>query len=149
MISLQHSHCLQDLHPCVALQALQFYRQVQELPDYNDKELWNKIAECYEALGDQEGMITMYEAIMQDNSFPAATQHDAAVALTHLHLDAGDTLAAEQVCRRTASLHPHCTERGFMMAALRTCQLQRVVLLSQYCLSQENYGNMSAWRYPV
>lgn len=42
-------------------------------------------------------MVAMYEAIMQGSTFPAALQHDAAVALTHLHLDAGDTLAAEQV----------------------------------------------------
>lgn len=96
-IAYKHLHC------CLAMQALQFYRRVQELPDYNDKELWNKIAECYEALGDQEGMVAVYEAIMQDNSFPAATQHDAAVALTHLHLDAGDTLAAEQVWHGTPS----------------------------------------------
>lgn len=79
------------------MQALQFYKRVQELPEYNDKELWTKIAECHEALGSQEDMVVMYEAIMQDISFPAAIQHDAAVALTHLHLDAGDTMAAEQV----------------------------------------------------
>ena len=81
------------------MQALQFYKRVQELPEYNDKELWSKVAECYEALGTQEDMVGMYEAIMHDNSFPAAMQHDAAVALTHLHLDAGNTVAAEQVCR--------------------------------------------------
>ena len=80
------------------MQALQFYKRVQELPEYNDKELWSKIAECHEALGTQEDMVAMYEAIMQDDTFPAAIQHDAAVALTHLHLDSGDTVAAEQVC---------------------------------------------------
>lgn len=80
------------------MQALQFYKRVQELPEYNDKELWTKIAECHEAIGSQEEMVEMYEAIMQDNSFPAAIQHDAAVALTHLHLDASNTVAAEQVC---------------------------------------------------
>ena len=80
-----------------ALLALQFYKRVQELPEYNDKELWSKIADCHEALGTEEEMVTMYEAIMQGSTFPAALQHDAAVALTLLHLDAGDTLAAEQV----------------------------------------------------
>ncbi|KAL3150393.1 hypothetical protein ABBQ32_000232 [Trebouxia sp. C0010 RCD-2024] len=80
-----------------AEEALQFYKRVQELPEYNDKELWSKIAECHEALGSEEEMVAMYEAIMQGSTFPAALQHDAAVALTHLHLDAGDTLAAEQV----------------------------------------------------
>ena len=98
-------HCLASLTASqgrslqLAVQALQFYKRVQELPEYNDKELWTKIAECHEALGSQEDMVAMYEAIMQDNSFPAAIQHDAAVALTHLHLDAGNTVAAEQVRR--------------------------------------------------
>ena len=80
------------------MQALQFFQRVQELPDYNDKELWSKIAECHEAIGSQDDLVNMYEGIMQDSSLPSAIQHDAAVALTHLHLDAGDTLAAEQVC---------------------------------------------------
>lgn len=122
------------------LQALQFYRRVQELPEYNDKELWSKIAECHDSLGNQGDIVAMYEEIMQDNTFPAAVQHDAAVALTHLHLDAGDTLAAEQV-HTTGALKRCC--RAFRLAAAacksRDClhDLHSIALLSSRQACQE------------
>ena len=79
------------------LQALVFYKRAQQLPDYNNTELWGKMADCHQLLGDSEEMVSMYEAVMQDSNCPAWKQSDAALALTRLHLDAGDTLAAQQV----------------------------------------------------
>ena len=39
---------------------------MQELPDHNDASLWGKVAECNRVLGDEEEMISVYEAIIQD-----------------------------------------------------------------------------------
>ncbi len=39
----------------------------------------------------------MYEAVMQDEFCPGWKQSEAALALAQLHLDAGATLAAQQV----------------------------------------------------
>ena len=80
-----------------AAQALLFYKRIQELPDYNSTELWGKIGECQHILGNDEEMISMYEAVMQDRECPAWKQSEAALALAQLHLDAGATLAAQQV----------------------------------------------------
>jgi len=79
------------------LQALIFYKHVQELPDYNNTELWGKIAECQQALGNSQELVSMYEAVMQDEFCPGWKQSEAALALAQLHLDAGATLAAQQV----------------------------------------------------
>jgi len=79
------------------MQALIFYKHVQELPDYNNAELWGKIAECQQALGNSQELVFMYEAVMQDQLCPAWKQSEAALALAQLHLDAGATLAAQQV----------------------------------------------------
>ncbi|DBB12946.1 TPA: hypothetical protein ACH3X3_005694 [Trebouxia sp. C0006] len=80
-----------------AEEALIFYKHVQELPDYNNTELWGKIAECQQALGNSQELVSMYEAVMQDQLCPAWKQSEAALALAQLHLDAGATLAAQQV----------------------------------------------------
>ena len=79
------------------MQALIFYKHVQELPDYNNTELWGKIARCQQALGKSQELVSMYEAVMQDELCPAWKQSEAALALAQLHLDAGATLAAQQV----------------------------------------------------
>lgn len=83
--------------PPVPVQALVFYKRVQELPDYNNTELWSKIAECQKALGNPQGLVSMYEGVMQDEHCPAWKQNEAALALAQLHLDTGATLAAQQV----------------------------------------------------
>ncbi|KAA6423612.1 MAG: hypothetical protein FRX49_06672 [Trebouxia sp. A1-2] len=80
-----------------AEEALIFYKHVQELPDYNNTELWGKIARCQQALGKSQELVSMYEAVMQDELCPAWKQSEAALALAQLHLDAGATLAAQQV----------------------------------------------------
>ncbi|DBA78961.1 TPA: hypothetical protein ACH3X1_008835 [Trebouxia sp. C0004] len=80
-----------------AEEALVFYKHVQELPDYNNTQLWGKIAECQQALGNSQELVSMYEAVMQDELCPAWKQSEAALALAQLHLDAGATLAAQQV----------------------------------------------------
>ena len=100
--SMQHSFCscvylvLQEVM-FIIMQALIFYKHVQELPDYNNTELWGKIAECQQALGNSQELVSMYEAVMQDQLCPAWKQNEAALALAQLHLDAGATLAAQQV----------------------------------------------------
>lgn len=51
----------------VCMQALGFYKRVQEWPDFNDASLWGKVANCQKALGDEEEMVSIYEAVMQDD----------------------------------------------------------------------------------
>lgn len=89
-----HHVCTVCIHD---MQALLFYKRVQELPDYNNAELWGKLGECQHMLGNSEDMVSMYEAVMQDSKCPAWKQSEAALALAQLHLDAGATLAAQQV----------------------------------------------------
>ena len=47
------------------VQALLFYKRVQELPDYNSTQLWGKIGQCQRLLGNDQEMISMYEGVMQ------------------------------------------------------------------------------------
>ena len=81
----------------MVMQALLFYKRVQELPDYNIPQLWSKTAECQTQLGLEQEMVAMYEGVMQDSSCPAWKQSEAALALAQVHIDAGHMLAAQQV----------------------------------------------------
>ena len=47
------------------VQALQFYKRVQELPDFNSTQLWGKIGQCQLLLGNDQEMVSMYEGVMQ------------------------------------------------------------------------------------
>ncbi|KAL0034582.1 hypothetical protein WJX79_009149 [Trebouxia sp. C0005] len=42
-----------------AEEALIFYKHVQELPDYNNTELWGKIARCQQALGKSQELVSI------------------------------------------------------------------------------------------
>ena len=47
------------------VQALLFYKRVQELPEYNSTQLWGKIGQCQRLLGNDQELVSMYEGVMQ------------------------------------------------------------------------------------